>query len=67
MAKCKCGRKIKTMTFVGTGVCSDLCNKVRDGKLTPQQAEDHRPNMVQREFETQTKTEQKAQRKSAKF
>lgn len=26
-----CNKKIKTMTWIGTGVCSDKCRKVRDG------------------------------------
>jgi hypothetical protein len=28
------GRPILTMSFKGTGVCGELCRKVRDGELT---------------------------------
>jgi len=32
-----CGRKIKTLIFQGTGVCSDDCRKDRDGDHEPAQ------------------------------
>jgi hypothetical protein len=34
-----CSIEIKTMAYRGTGVCGDLHNKVRSGKLTREQAD----------------------------
>jgi len=33
-----CRQKILTMTFVGTGVCSEICRKVQEGEITRAEA-----------------------------
>lgn len=34
----QCGAEIKVMSFVGSGVCSEICRKVRAGDMTEQRA-----------------------------
>lgn len=61
---CKvCGNRIIVMAFSKTGVCCELCRKVRDGEMTPEQAATEKQDAINRTVINQ----EARQRKTVEF